>query len=214
MRYMLSLACVLVLLPALTAAAPNPADESANRAACTGTCSTCPGKAQAVSGLAGMSSLTISLKQALAEDAAIELRGKIEGIKGVASCVVDGANSLAWVAFDGKKVKPADLVRAFEKQGSAIEAASAPLAPLPPLPEGYNRAVVYFLAPDDADTGESLAQMLKEIGGVVSHRREPFFNMLLLDYDPAKVELGEVKLALLGMGFASGLPGEEMTQPE
>jgi hypothetical protein len=205
-------ALLALLLLCATASAADPSAEPQDKSACTGTCSTCPGKAQAMLGLAELKVAVVEAPGLDSDELAEKVKERIGALQGVESCVPMTEDQAVWVAYDAK------LCGLKQIEGALGALKLKPgrnylLDPLPKLGGKEQRCVVYAIVPPGPKHDEKVAQGLSGVAGISAQRLDRMFNMLIANFDPAKVEPKQIKQALLKLGYPAGLPGEEITQP-
>jgi copper chaperone CopZ len=206
------LALVALLLLCAMASAADPSAEPQDKSACTGTCSTCPGKAQAMLGLAEFKVAVVEAPGLESEELADKVKASIGGLKGVESCVPMVEDHAVWVAYDAKLCGMLYIEGAL-KALKLNPGRNYLLDPLPKLAGKEQRCVVYAIVPPGAKHDAKVVQGLSGVAGVSAQRLDRMFNMVIANYDPAKVEPQQIKQVLIKLGYPAGLPGEEMTQP-
>lgn len=203
----------LLLLTATGTWAADPGDEAANRESCSGTCDTCPGKAQALLGLAGSAKVLLAVDGISGAEHAKRVRAAISGLKGVESCVVFAEQGWVWAAYDNDLASIAQLSKGLAGLGVTVTGELQRIAPLAELAEGQERAAIYVLLPQADAKRQAALDKSSTLPGVVRLSYDRAYNLLLVDLDPAKTSAAKLKQALVKAGYAAGLPGEEMTQP-
>lgn len=201
-----------LLLLGTAASAADPSAEPQDKSGCTGICSTCPGKAKAMLGLAELKVAVVEAPGLGSDELAGKVRSSIGNLKGVESCVPMVEDHAVWVAYDAK------LCGLKQIEGALGALKLKPgrnylLDPLPKLGSKEQRCVVYVIVPPGAKHNAKVAAGLSGVAGVSAQRLDRMFNMVLANYNPAIVEPQQIKQALLRLGYPAGLPGEEITQP-
>lgn len=200
------------MLGAIIATAADPSAEPQDKADCTGTCSTCPGKAQAMLELAEFKVAVIEAVGLNDAAAADKVKQRLAAIKGVQSCVPLAQDHAVWVAYDAGTCGIKQLTAAL----SALKFTPGrhyALDAMPKLSAKQQRCVVYAIVPPGATHDKHVAQALSALPGLSAQRLDRMFNMVIANYDPARLEPLQIKQALLKLGYPTGLPGEEVTQP-
>jgi hypothetical protein len=205
-----ALAAILLIGAAVFAA--DPSAEPEDKSSCTGTCSTCPGKAKAMLGLAEFKVAVVEAPGLSSDDVAQRVKDSVGALAGVESCVPMAEDRAVWVAYDAQACSLKRITAALTalklKPGRNYV-----LEALPKLGAKQERCVVYSIVPPGATHDKNVAQALSALPGLSAQRLDRMFNMVIANYDPAKLEPARIKQALLKLGYPAGLPGEEITQP-
>ncbi len=210
-RMLIALLAALLLLSAASGAA-DPSAEPKDKADCTGTCSTCPGKAKAMLGLAEFKVAVIEAPGLSDDTIAAKVRERVGALKGVESCVPMADDRAVWVAYAAGSCSLKQITAALTAL-KLTPGRNYVLDPLPALSAKQQRCVVYVIVPPGATHDKQVAQALSALPGLSAQRLDRMFNMVLANYDPAQLEPARIKQALLKLGYPTGLPGEEVTQP-
>lgn len=211
-QYTFLLAMMLLTSQAVFAA--DPGNEAANKDSCTGTCSTCPGKASALTVLADSAKVLLAVKGLDSADEAKRIRSGLGELSGIESCVAFAEQGWVWVAYDNAVASIAQISRALSELGFSVSGEVQRIAPLPALNKGLERSAIYVLLPQDNAKRDAALGKAAALPGVAQLSYDRAYNLLLCDLDPVKTSAQKIKQALVKAGFAAGLPGEEMTQPK
>lgn len=206
------LGTLLVLVGLLTAVDGRTDDDE--QAGCEGDCSTCPGKAQHLAALADNTKLVLQVDGMQGAEDSQMIRDSLMQLDGVALAYADPNLGLVWVAHDPAVADADELAGGVGELGYAVLGEAYRVAPLPGLAKGHTRGVVYVALLDDEDCAASIEAAVAHVPGVDASRLDRLFNILIVDYDPAKTKPEAVKQAVLKLGYSAGLPGEQMTMPE
>ena len=205
---------LLAALATLACAVPAFAEEAcADTSACGGTCSTCPGKASAMLAIAEDAKVVFNVTGLTNSTQAKALREALGEVKGVSIAVADPEAGVVWCAYDAAEAKPADISAKLTSLGYSVDGTQDSIDPLPALAKGHERCVVYVTGFDEGDFETKITDGVVVLPGIDACALDAMFNMLLVNYDPALSQPEDIKARLVELGFASGLPGGELTQP-
>jgi copper chaperone CopZ len=204
---------LLMLAGSFSAQGADPGNEQANQEICTGTCSTCPGKAQALAELADKAKVTLAVEGLSTAEEAQRIRGALAELAGVESCVAFAEQAWVWVAYDKQRLSIVQLTKQLDALGFKVAAEVQRIDPLAAPAKGLERTSLYVLLPQDPAKLAAALDKAAQLAGVAQLRYDRAFNLLLADLDPAQSSASKLKQSLIKAGFAAGLPGEELTQP-
>jgi hypothetical protein len=180
---------------------------------CGGACSTCPGKAKAIAGLAGKAKLVLAVDGLAGDKDVQKLRNGLDSLDGVEISVADQSQGKAWVAYDSGTIEAGEIKKQITRLGYAVIDTVCNLAPLPELAKGHERCVVYVARLGEGDNTTRICGAVNKLAGVDGCSLDLMWYMLLVDYDPGQTSPKAVKQVLLDLGYAAGLPGEPMSFP-
>jgi copper chaperone CopZ len=203
--------CALIVANSIARAA-DPSAEPKDKAACTGTCSTCPGKAKAMLSLAENKIVVLELATLVKADQEERVETAITKLKGVESCVAMSADHAVWVAYDSALCGVQQISATLEVL-KFTPGRNYTLDALPQLAGKQQRCVVYVIVPPGAKHDTSIAATAGALKGVAAFRLDRMFNMFIANYDPTKLQPEQIAAALVKAGYPAGLPGGELTQP-
>jgi copper chaperone CopZ len=198
---------------ALPAFAEEHKEACASGESCGGTCSTCPGKAQAMLAIAEDAKVVFSVTGLVSSEQAKALREKLGTMKGVSIAVADPEAGTVWAAYKPAETKPEAISAKLAELGYKVTGTKDTISPLPKLAGKHERCVVYVTGFGSGDYKKQITDGAKALAGVDACALDAMFNMLLVNYDPAKVKPEAIKAKLVALGFAAGLPGGELQQP-
>jgi copper chaperone CopZ len=185
----------------------------ADTSACGGTCSTCPGKAKAMLAIAEDAKVVFSVTGLVSSEQAKALREKLGEVKGVSIAVADPEAGTVWVAYQTSQTKPEAISAKLTELGYKVTGTKDTVNALPALVAKHERCVVYVTGFGTGDYKTKIISGVQGLTGVDACALDAMFNMLIVNYDPAKVKPEAIKAKLVALGFAAGLPGGELQQP-
>jgi len=186
---------------------------SSDQSDCGGACSTCPGKARAIAGLAGKAKLVLNVGGMTQDADAEKIRSGLDVLDGVEISVANLSQGMAWIAYNPAETSPATIKKQIMQLGYSIDGIIGDVAPLPELAKGHERCVVYVANLREGDNTSRICGAVDALAGVDGSRLDLMWYMLLVDYDPGKTNPEVFKQQLLELGYAAGLPGETISFP-
>ncbi|HES58133.1 MAG TPA: hypothetical protein ENO21_01740, partial [Firmicutes bacterium] len=186
--------------------------EGAEKAA--GGCSTCPKTAQTLTAMAGDEKVVLAVNGMTCTSCENAIRDTLAAVDGVRLGVADHKKGQAWVAYDPKVANVEVITAAISGLGYTVGGEVDHVAALPATPAGHQRAAIYVDKLGCGDCTSRISDALATVDGVDAHALDRQYNILFVDYDPAKVEPAVFKAKMVEIGYAAALPGEALAQPE